>query len=126
MRTDLFNLPQRPRRFWLKQMATAGLGFSLLRAQPFFAGRIPFQLSSNAHGKASPSSPFSETDEALLEEIEQAGFKYFWTQAHPETGMVLDRCDARNPVTSEIGSIAATGFGLTAICVGEKRGYISS
>ena len=107
-------------------MAKAGLGLSLLRAQRLFAGGMSFPLSANAQAKASPSPPFSDSDEALLEDIEKAGFKYFWTQAHPETGMVLDRCDARNPVTSEIGSIAATGFGLTAICVGEKRGYISS
>ena len=35
-----------------------------------------------------------------------------------------DRCNARNPVTSELGSIAATGFGLTALCIGEKRGFV--
>jgi len=123
---DSFDLPLRSRRCWLRQMAKAGLGLSLLRAQRLFAGGMSFPLSANAQAKASPSPPFSDSDEALLEDIEKAGFKYFWTQAHPETGMVLDRCDARNPVTSEIGSIAATGFGLTAICVGEKRGYISS
>jgi hypothetical protein len=68
---------------------------------------------------------FSNSDEAFLEELEQASFKYFWGQAHPETGIVMDRCNASNPATSELGSIAATGFGLTAICIGEKRGYVS-
>ncbi len=56
--------------------------------------------------------------------MEKAAFQYFWTQAHPETGIALDRCHARAPVTSELGSIAATGFGLTALCIGEKRGYV--
>ena len=68
---------------------------------------------------------FSEADDALLEDIEKTSFKYFWEQAHPETGLVLDRCHAREPVTSVLGSIAATGFGLTALCIGEHRGYIS-
>jgi len=70
------------------------------------------------------SSPFAKDDDALLEEIEHACFKYFWDQAHPETGIVLDRCNARKPVTGDLGSIAATGFGLTALCIGHKRGYV--
>jgi hypothetical protein len=69
-------------------------------------------------------SSFSSSDDAFLEELERADFKYFWAMANPETGIVLDRCNARNPVTSELGSIAATGFGLTALCIGEKRGFV--
>ena len=67
----------------------------------------------------------SNTDDELLEELEKASFKFFWEQAHPETGLVLDRCHASAPVTSVLGSIAATGFGLTALCIGEKRGFVS-
>ena len=48
-------------------MAKAGLGLSFLRAQRLFAGGMSFQLSSNAQAKTSPSSPFSESDDALLE-----------------------------------------------------------
>lgn len=37
-----------------------------------------------------------------------------------------DRCNVRAPDKNDLGNIAATGFGLTAICIGEKRGYISN
>jgi hypothetical protein len=109
----------------------------LLKRIARFAGGVPVlsfspiaELYSQNSQSPSPAPPqnartFSDTDDALLEEIEKASFKYFWEQAHPETGIVLDRCHAREPVTSELGSIAATGFGLTALCIGEKRGLIS-
>ncbi|HEX2775618.1 MAG TPA: glucoamylase family protein, partial [Candidatus Acidoferrales bacterium] len=42
-----------------------------------------------------------------------------------KTGIVKDRCNVRASDKSVLGSIAATGFGLTALCIGEKRGYIS-
>ena len=52
---------------------------------------------------------------------------YFWEQASPVTGLVKDRCNARQATTDSavVASIAATGFGLTALCIGEKREFIS-
>lgn len=111
------------RREMLKQMARLGAMLPTLSL-----GNLP-----GAQGQTkkivSPPAPqgvhkFAEADDALLEEMEKASFKYFWTQAHPETGIVMDRCHAREPVTSDLGSIAATGFGLTALCIGEKRGFV--
>jgi hypothetical protein len=74
---------------------------------------------------AAGSSQLSPEDDQLLEEIEKASFLYFWEQANPQTGMVKDRANARTTDTGVVGSIAATGFGLTAICIGQKRGYVS-
>jgi hypothetical protein len=69
---------------------------------------------------------FSPADDALLEQIEKANFQFFWEQANPETGLVRDRCNVRRPDKSDLlGSIASTGFGLTALCIGDKRGYVS-
>ena len=70
-------------------------------------------------------NPFSPDDEAFLEELEKANFLYFWEQTNPVTGMVRDRANVRNPDSSLLSSIAATGFGLTALCIGVKRGFIS-
>ena len=64
-------------------------------------------------------------DDPLLEELERANFRFFWEQANPETGLVSDRFNVRRPGKSELASIAATGFGLTALCIGEKREFIS-
>ncbi|HEX4167548.1 MAG TPA: glucoamylase family protein [Bryobacteraceae bacterium] len=67
----------------------------------------------------------SPDEEQLLEEMEKANFQFFWEQANPQTGLIKDRCNVRTTDTSIVASIAATGFGLTAICIGERRGYVS-
>src|SRR5271155_2614626 len=69
--------------------------------------------------------PLSPEDDALLEDLESRNFRYFWEQANPETGVVRDRCNVVNPDKNSLGSIAALGFGLTALCIGEKRKYVS-
>jgi len=66
------------------------------------------------------------TDDQLLEEIEKAGFLFFWEQADPMSGQVKDRALAAGNDTKTVSSIAATGFGLTALCIGAQRGYQAS
>ncbi len=70
-------------------------------------------------------SPLSARDDSLLEQIERANFLFFWEQTNPSTGLTRDRFNVRSSSASNLGSIAATGFGLTALCIGEKHGYIS-
>jgi hypothetical protein len=68
----------------------------------------------------------SPEDDAFLEELERATFLYFVEQADPATGLVKDRCNIRKERDDgNVASIAATGFGLTAFCIGRERGYIS-
>jgi len=69
----------------------------------------------------------SKADEAFLDDLERQGCLFFWEQASPTTGAVLDR--ARNDLSGardprRMASIAATGFGLTALCVADRRGYL--
>jgi hypothetical protein len=68
--------------------------------------------------------PFSPDEDALLDEVERTSFRFFWEQANPETGLVRDRANAFSTKQNELGSIAALGFGLTAICIADARGYI--
>lgn len=72
---------------------------------------------------------FSPRDERFLEDLERRSFQYFWDQASPATGLVLDRTRTDGTPADEdhryIASIAATGFGLTAICIGSERGWIN-
>jgi hypothetical protein len=82
-------------------------------------------LVQNTSSVPPPARPLSAEDDALLEEIEKASFSFFLEQADPETGLVKDRCNTRTTDNSIVASIAATGFGLTALCIGVKRGYIS-
>ena len=76
--------------------------------------------------RAGGETPLSPEDDLFLEELERADFQFFWEQASPQTGLVKDRCNVRGNDKTEVASIAATGFGLTALCIGEKRGWISS
>ncbi len=73
----------------------------------------------------SPANALSDDDNRLLEEIEKAHFLYFWEQASPQTGLIKDRANARSSDNGIVASIAATGFGLTALCIAEKNGYVS-
>ena len=75
-----------------------------------------------------PEPPYKLTlyDEDLLNDYEQAGCLYFWEQANPNTGLVKDRSTPSEFDDYDVASIAATGFGLTALCIADKRGYIPS
>src|SRR5690242_20489872 len=67
----------------------------------------------------------SAEDDQFLDELEKATFLFFLEQADQQTGLVKDRCNAKGPDSSTVASIAATGFGLTALCIGQERGWIS-
>lgn len=67
----------------------------------------------------------SREDEVFLEDLSRRSFTYFIEQGHPETGLVLDRAHTGGTTNGErIASTAATGFGLTALCIGAERGWI--
>src|ERR1700677_1496939 len=73
--------------------------------------------------------PVSAAERAFVEDVEHRSFDYFWEQADHGTGLVLDRARvdggrAKGP-SRDIASTAATGFGLTAICIGAERGWIT-
>ena len=64
-------------------------------------------------------NPFA-SDDAFLDYVQQANFDYFWYAANPANGLVPDRS-----ATGSACSIAAVGFGLTAIGIGIDHGWIS-
>src|SRR6204780_3258564 len=99
------------RRWMLK--ATANSVACLLGSS-----RVAFARDSWRHGKE---------DEAFLDDLVRQGCLYFWEQGHPITGQILDR--ARNDLNGardsrRKASIAATGFGLTALCIADHHRYV--
>lgn len=66
---------------------------------------------------------YAGSDDQLMEDIQRAAFDFFWSEASPTTGQVRDRALATGNDTRKMASIASTGFGLTALCIGDKRGY---
>jgi hypothetical protein len=118
------------RRKLLRQLAalSAGLPFFGAKIQSVRAQYAPRQKATEPHERpANPPAPtsLSPQDDEFLNEIEHACFLFFWEQANPPTGLIKDRCNVRVTDTSTAASIASTGFGLTAICIGEKRGFVS-
>ena len=97
------------------------------------AAVIPRPLVSTA----APGSPqtidashgLTNDDQQFLEDLERRSFNYFWEQADPQTGLVPDRARMDGSPLDEnhqrVGSIAATGFGLTALCIAAERQWIS-
>ena len=69
------------------------------------------------------TTPPPISDDQFLDQIQQAIFLFFWEQASATTGLVKDRALAAGNDARTVASIAATGFGLTALCIGHKRGY---
>ncbi len=59
------------------------------------------------------------TTEALLDTVQHAGVMYFWNEANPANGLVKDR-----DTFGSVSSIASTGFGLSALCIGVDRGWL--
>ncbi|HWE53176.1 MAG TPA: glucoamylase family protein [Bryobacteraceae bacterium] len=96
------------RRELLKTSATAALGLAF--------GNTPSPVTSPV---------LSTGDESFLDEVERAHFLYFWEQGDPKTGLVRDRWSTQSKNNDPVASVAATGFGLTALCIGHKRGFLA-
>lgn len=72
----------------------------------------------------------TKADNDLLDDISRRSFRYFWEQMNPRTGLVLDRTRADghsedDPDHENVASIAATGFGLTALSIGAEHRWVS-
>src|SRR5437899_2907888 len=79
---------------------------------------------SKSGGFAEPGgAAYQGTDEQLLDEVQRAAFAFFWNEASARTGQVKDRALANGNDQHTMSSIAATGFGLTSLCIGDRRGY---
>jgi hypothetical protein len=67
--------------------------------------------------KAGPRS--FKSDDAFLDYVERQTFHYFWEEANPTNGLIRDRSTEDSPC-----SVAAVGFGLSAINIAVEHGWI--
>jgi hypothetical protein len=91
------------------------------------AGALCLTPSSGLAAAAEKPFKLEGEDAAFVDELIKSGCLFFWEQASEKTGQVLDRArndlkGARDP--RRMASIAATGFGLTALCIADKYGYL--
>src|SRR6266536_663013 len=84
--------------------------------------------TTNQFSESSTRASFR--DQAFIEDLERRLFQYFWEQANSQTGLVPDRARSDASPLDEnhrnVASIAATGFGLTALCIGAERKWIGA
>lgn len=93
------------RRGFLSVLCGGGLA---LASRPLQA----FESSSNG------------ASEQLLAEIIRRACLYFYEMADPRSGLVLDRACVDTSYSPGVASIAATGFGLSALAIADSRRYI--
>jgi hypothetical protein len=115
------------RRQILRQILGSGLGLRLL-GSPLLELAPKLSLAQASSTPNSFNMPtLSAEDDKFLNDIQTANFLFFWEQGSPNTGMIKDRCNVHNTNDQTVASsIAATGFGLTALCIGDRRGFIST
>jgi hypothetical protein len=94
------------------------------------AGTLPLISTATPAGPQRLPAAYkvSREDELFLEDLEQRSFRYFWDEADPQTGLVPDRARMDGSSLDEnhrnVASIAATGFGLTALCIAAEHGWV--
>lgn len=89
-----------------------------------------FQYKIKAVATNGMESDFSETvtatpqtmsDEALMDMVQRATFRYFWDYAHPVSGLARERSNGNDNIVTTGGS----GFGIMALIVGAERGWVT-
>ncbi|MGB7333404.1 MAG: glucoamylase family protein, partial [Terriglobales bacterium] len=115
MRPTMFQRPPVTRREMLKTTA-----FGLVALPAAISTAWPSKQKEFDKPK---KDPYRGSDDQLLDEIERAAFDFFWNEASSTTGQVKDRALLNGNDHRRVASIAATGFGLTGLCIAESRGY---
>jgi len=124
------------RREWLKQAGLLGATAPLVFPSfPAFGQNLVQEPDKLLPRDPTPGLParlfsfdpslyrFTADEDVFLDEVEQACFLYFWEQANGKTGQIEDRGSADGGTPRNASSVAATGFGLTALCVAARRGW---
>ena len=110
----------------------AAAGFQNQSQPPTTNGQGPKPQSETAEEFAHPPGVFinrpltqvSKAADALLDDMEGRNCDFFYNEASPKTGLVRDRAPSEGRSLSRVASIAATGFGLSAMCIAAKRNYL--
>ena len=109
------------RRRFLASAGRIGMALPLV-------GLTGFGSCSGGKSRGVPATPavYQGGDEQLLDEIQKTAFQFFWEQAHPQTGLIKDRANVSGSDSYTVASIASVGYGLTALCIADARGYAAS
>ena len=107
------------RREMLSTLSKAALAYPLAKVELYGSALRPQSRPSQAI-----PPEWALSDDELQEEIVSRAFLFFWNESGKHTGLVRDRALADGGDHRRVASIAATGFGLAAMCIGHKLGYL--
>ncbi len=100
------------------------LNIGILRHLRWLRMTVIIVLAIPLPGAHASSYQFSSEDLEFLDLVQKKAFEFFLYEHHPQTGLVKDRARNFGPDHASLASIAATGFGLSAMVVGAERGWI--
>jgi hypothetical protein len=93
-----------------------------------FTSLLVVILAINPLIPAADSRALSIADKSFLDDLSRRSFRFFQEQTNHNTGLVRDRSRADGTPHDEahrnVASIAATGFGLTALCIATQRRWV--
>lgn len=69
--------------------------------------------------------PRNLSDSALVELLQKQTFQYFWSFAHPVSGLARERSNETADYGREVVTTGGSGFGIMAIIVGAERKWIT-
>ena len=102
------------RRQVLRALTAASAGLAL----------NPAGFASPPQRKVTSQYRLGADQDAFLNDLEQRAATFFYEQASVRTGQVRDRARSDGKEQRRVASIAATGFGLTGLCIADQRGYL--
>lgn len=96
---------------------------SHLSGMRLFSGPTLLSLKQQGPEKRMKEEPM--TDEQFIDMLQKKCFFFFWKEADPRTGLIKDRTNNFGKCDFKIASSASTGFGITALCIAESRGWLT-
>ena len=101
---------------------------SLLIMLAFLYGSCTPKLQENQADRNEPNEVTEISDEALLDQVQEQTFNYFWDGAEPTSGAACERIHTDNIYPQDdqrVVTSGGTGFGVMAIITGIERGFIT-
>ncbi len=129
-RSPLRKLSRRPERRRTSALSSrAAILFAGLLLVNFVCPAAPAARAHLLREQSRPLARLTTQEQAFLEDMSRRTFRFFWEQADTTTGLVRDRARTDGAPHDErhrnVASIAATGFGLTALSIAAERGWLA-
>lgn len=86
--------------------------------------RLP-QIAAIIAAFACAGAALAVKPDPFLDEVQHRSFNFFWHESNPTTGITKDRAHNFTADTYDVGSIASTGFALSALPIGVEHGWVS-